>query len=103
MSEAKSHFSSYLNEVQRGETVLIFDRDRLIARLEPVDNADIPDADPVKALVRSGVASAPRHQLDISAFLPGRGRDSPEGATEPEHSSGSATPGEVAPQRTIAQ
>ena len=81
VSEAKSHFSSYLNEVQRGETVLIFDRDRLIARLEPVGNADIPDADRVKELVRSGVASAPRHQLDTSAFLRRPRPRLPEGAT----------------------
>lgn len=81
VSEVKSHFSSYLNEVQRGETVLIFDRDRLVARLEPVSNADIPDADRVKMLVKSGVASAPRHQLDVGAFLRRLRPRLPEGAT----------------------
>ena len=34
VSEAKSRFSGYLNDVKRGETVLIFDRDRLVARRE---------------------------------------------------------------------
>ena len=69
MSQAKSHFSSYLNDVQKGETVLIFDRDKLVARLEPVSNADIPDSERVRALVKSGAASAPRHKLDADAFL----------------------------------
>lgn len=69
VSEAKSHFSSYLNDVERGETVLIYDRNRLVARLEPARHADLPDADRIKALVKSGVASAPRRSLDMRAFL----------------------------------
>jgi antitoxin (DNA-binding transcriptional repressor) of toxin-antitoxin stability system len=55
--------------VQRGETVLIFDRDRLVARLEPVSNADLPDADRIKGLVKTGIALAPRRRLDLGAFL----------------------------------
>ncbi len=69
VSEAKSHFSSYLNDVERGETVLIYDRNRLVARLEPARHGDIPDAERVKALVKSGVGSAPRHPLGTAAFL----------------------------------
>jgi len=69
VSEAKSHFSSYLNDVERGETVLIYDRNRLVARLEPARHADLPDAERVKALVTSGVASAPRRGLDVRSFL----------------------------------
>jgi antitoxin (DNA-binding transcriptional repressor) of toxin-antitoxin stability system len=68
ISEAKSHFSSYLNDVEKGETVLIYDRDKLVARLEPARHADIPDAERVKALVKSGVASSPRHPMG-AAFL----------------------------------
>ena len=49
--------------------MLIFDRDRLVARLEPVSNADIPDADRIKDLVRAGIALAPRRRLDLGAFL----------------------------------
>lgn len=69
VSEAKSHFSGYLNDVERGETVLIFDRDRLVARLEPASQADVSDAERVKVLVKSGIASAPRHRFDAGAFL----------------------------------
>ncbi len=69
ISEAKSKLSSYLNDVQRGETVLIFDRNRLVARLEPATSADVPDAERVMTLVQSGIASAPRRATDIRAFL----------------------------------
>jgi len=81
VSEAKSHFSRYLSEVERGETVLIFDRDRPVARLEPVRGADIPDADRVRELVRSGVASAPGQPLDVDAFLRRPRPRLPEGVT----------------------
>lgn len=83
VSEAKSHFSSYLNDVERGETVLIFDRDKLVARLEPASHAEISDAERVKALVKSGVASAPRHQLDTDAFLRRPRPRLPKGASGP--------------------
>ncbi len=69
VSEAKSHFSGYLSDVERGETVLIYDRNRLVARLEPARYADLPEAERLKALVKSGVASAPRHSLDARTFL----------------------------------
>ncbi len=83
VSQAKSHFSSYLNDVARGETVLIFDRDKLVARLEPVSHADVPDAERVKALVKSGVASAPRRRLDAGAFLRRPRPRLPKGASGP--------------------
>ncbi len=80
VSQAKSHFSCYLNDVKKGETVLIFDRDKPVARLEPVNHADIPDAERVNALVKSGAASAPRHPLDMVAFLRRPRPRLPEGA-----------------------
>ncbi len=83
VSEAKSHFSSYLNDVQRGETVLIFDRGRLVARLEPVSNAEVPEAEWIKALVRLGIASAPRRSLDTNGFLRRHRPRLPEGASGP--------------------
>jgi antitoxin (DNA-binding transcriptional repressor) of toxin-antitoxin stability system len=69
VSQAKSKFSSYLNDVKRGETVLIFDRNRLVARLEPVSSGDLPEEERVKALARAGIASAPRRALDVGSFL----------------------------------
>jgi len=36
VSETKNHLSELLERVRRGETILITDRDRPVARLEPV-------------------------------------------------------------------
>jgi antitoxin (DNA-binding transcriptional repressor) of toxin-antitoxin stability system len=69
VSQAKSNLSRYLKDVQRGETVLIFDRDRPVARLEPVNRADIPDEDRIRDLVKRGVLIAARRRPDVDAFL----------------------------------
>jgi prevent-host-death family protein len=39
ISETKNRLSELLERVRRGETILITDRDRPVARLEPVDSA----------------------------------------------------------------
>jgi prevent-host-death family protein len=38
VSEAKNRLSELLESVRRGETVIITDRDRPVARLEPMDS-----------------------------------------------------------------
>jgi len=84
VSQAKSGLSRYLSDVQRGETVLIFDRDRLVARLEPVSRGDIPDSDRIQELVKLGIAIAPRRQLDVDAFLAQPGLQLPPGVSATE-------------------
>jgi antitoxin (DNA-binding transcriptional repressor) of toxin-antitoxin stability system len=69
VSQVKSRLSAYLKDVQRGETVLIFDRDRPVARLEPVNRKDIPDDERTRELVRLGIVTAPKGRLDVKAFL----------------------------------
>jgi antitoxin (DNA-binding transcriptional repressor) of toxin-antitoxin stability system len=69
VSQVKSRLSAYLKDVQRGETVLIFDRDKPVARLEPVNRKDIPDEERVKELVRLGIAKAPKKKLDVEALF----------------------------------
>jgi len=49
--------------------VLIFDRDRPVARLEPVSRKDIPDDERLQELLRRGIVTAPRGRLDVKAFL----------------------------------
>ena len=49
--------------------MLIFHRDKPVARLEPVNWADMSDEDRVRELVRLGVARAPKKKLDVKAFL----------------------------------
>ncbi|HLK11167.1 MAG TPA: type II toxin-antitoxin system prevent-host-death family antitoxin [Candidatus Binatia bacterium] len=40
VSDLKAHLSSYLAQVRRGETVVVCDRDRPIARLVPWEATD---------------------------------------------------------------
>ncbi|MGO9308342.1 MAG: type II toxin-antitoxin system Phd/YefM family antitoxin [Spirochaetia bacterium] len=69
ISQAKSNLSRYLKDVERGETVLIFHRDKPVARLEPVNWADVPGEDRIRELVRLGIAKAPKRKLNVKAFL----------------------------------
>lgn len=43
ITEAKNKLSALLDKVRHGETILITDRDRPVARLEPVGNDDQVD------------------------------------------------------------
>jgi prevent-host-death family protein len=45
ISELKDRFSHYLREVRRGGSVLVSDRGRVIARIEPVGGATPADGD----------------------------------------------------------
>jgi prevent-host-death family protein len=57
ISELKNRLSHYLDRVRRGETVLVQDRDRVIARIEPAGEGDRPGGDDewLAALERTGV------------------------------------------------
>jgi prevent-host-death family protein len=69
VSQAKSKLSHYIDEVKHGESFLIFDRNRPVARLEPVVEGSLGHSERALAMVHSGVVSPPRHALDTGAFL----------------------------------
>lgn len=69
ITDAKNHLSRLVDEVKRGASILITDRRKPVARLEPVTGADLTDAERVAGLVRDGLASPPRRRLDLRAFL----------------------------------
>jgi prevent-host-death family protein len=61
ISELKNRLSAYLDRVRAGETVLIYDRDQPIARLESIEADAAPDEHLVR-MERAGLirrASAP--------------------------------------------
>jgi antitoxin (DNA-binding transcriptional repressor) of toxin-antitoxin stability system len=64
IAELKNRLSHYLRYVRGGEAVLVYDRDRAIARIEPVRGEDLSEADWTAELERSGVLAPP------SAVLP---------------------------------
>lgn len=54
ISKLKDNLSAYLKKVQAGETVVVLDRNRPIARIEPIEGA--PKMDPrVARLVAKGI------------------------------------------------
>jgi antitoxin (DNA-binding transcriptional repressor) of toxin-antitoxin stability system len=57
IAELKNRLSHYLRLVQRGQPILVCDRDRVIARIERVEEAAVPrsDAEWLDRLERRGV------------------------------------------------
>ncbi len=55
ISDAKNRLSELLQRVKRGETILILDRNRPVARIEPVSGMAASDHERLKELERTGV------------------------------------------------
>jgi prevent-host-death family protein len=73
ISEAKNHLSELLSRVKRGETVLILERDRPVARLEPIGRSDVAGDDGwLDELERRGVIRRPKRRpgKNLLATLP---------------------------------
>jgi prevent-host-death family protein len=66
VSYSKNNLSALLEKVKRGESVIITDRGRAVARLEPIDNG-MPAQ--MEDLVRRGIVSPPKRTLDVRNFL----------------------------------
>ena len=60
VSEAKNNLSALIHSVQGGSPVLIVDRGRPVARLEPVQGLEARDDDRLARLVREGVVRPAR-------------------------------------------
>jgi prevent-host-death family protein len=55
ITEAKNNLSALIDSVKGGASVLILDRGRPVARLEPVARGDESDDDRLARLVRQGI------------------------------------------------
>ncbi len=70
VAAAKNELSRLLRRVRRGETVVITDRNRPVAKLVPIDPAEPPAEADVAALLASGALIPPAGApLDVSRFL----------------------------------
>lgn len=60
ISELRDKLSEYLARVRKGETVIVYDRDTPIARIDPISQAsdDIPEW--VLEAYRRGIATPPK-------------------------------------------
>jgi len=77
ISELKNHLSAYLKKVQAGETVLVFDRNRPIARIERAGGLHEAD-DRLARLETAGLVRRPTQPLPLKllAAKPPRSRRS---------------------------
>lgn len=64
ISELRDGLSEYLARVRKGETVIVFDRDTPIARIEPIAPADDSLPDWMPEAERRGVVTPPRIRDD---------------------------------------
>jgi antitoxin (DNA-binding transcriptional repressor) of toxin-antitoxin stability system len=65
ISELKNRLSHFLRFVRRGQSVLVYDRDRAIARIEPVRESIVAEGETehVAELERVGALRAPTSTL----------------------------------------
>ena len=81
VSDAKNGFSAILEEVRRGETVLITHRGRPVARIESCRTGDGGAGESEAELVRRGIANPPRARLEVDRFLAAPVPRLPEGVS----------------------
>lgn len=64
ISELKNSLSAYLKKVRAGQSVLILDRDRPVARIERIEASAAAD-DPVARLERAGLVRRAREPVPM--------------------------------------
>lgn len=69
ISELKNQLSAYLKKVVAGSSVLIFDRNRPIAKIERVAETDHPDSR-LDRLARAGLLRRGVGKLDLQTLTP---------------------------------
>ena len=75
ISELKNQLSAYLQQVRAGETVVIYDRNRPVARIDRV--ADEDDDERIVQLQRAGVVVPPAEPMPLDLLrepLPAAGK-----------------------------
>ena len=68
ITEAKNNFSALIDGVKSGSPVLIVDRGRPVARLEPVSGVRADDDSRLARLVREGIVRPARAAVSKTAF-----------------------------------
>ncbi len=68
ISYTRDHLSEILARVQEGETFLITDRQKPVARLEPAVGSFVSDPAWLGGLIRRGLVRASSRSLDVAAL-----------------------------------
>ena len=83
VTQAKAKLSAVLRRIKRGETVLITERGRPIARLGPAMPADEPEDERLRRMIAAGVLLPPRRPMSArewKRFLAAPRTPDPDGA-----------------------
>jgi len=75
IATAKNQFSRLIDQVKHGETILITERDRPVARLQPLEGMGVGMA----SLHGSGLLNPPLALLDLAGFLTAPRSEIPQG------------------------
>jgi prevent-host-death family protein len=67
ISKIKNQLSAFIKKVRAGETVLIFDRNQPVARLEPINTEERPD-DRISRLEREGLLRRAKQPTPIETL-----------------------------------
>lgn len=68
LSETKNNLSALIDQVRHGETIVILDRGRPVARIESVLTADIDPEGRIARLERAGIIRRGRRNLPRGFF-----------------------------------
>lgn len=68
ITEAKNNLSALIDSVRGGSPVIIVDRGRPVAKLEPVNGTGVADDDRLAQLVRDGVVRPARGPVSKAVF-----------------------------------
>ena len=64
IAELKNRLSYYLGFVRRGQSILVYDRDRVIARIDPIKSSGaVEDEDWTVVLQQAGILRPPKAPL----------------------------------------
>ncbi|MGH9418270.1 MAG: type II toxin-antitoxin system Phd/YefM family antitoxin [Terriglobales bacterium] len=73
IAELKAHLSQYLRAAQRGQTIVVVDRETPIARLVPLERSPaieiIPPTDPTRNFWQVPPSTAPPPKIDVVELL----------------------------------
>lgn len=64
IADLKAHLSAYLRKVKAGETVLVLDRGRPVARIEPISGPAAAN-EHIARLAAAGLARLPTHPVPM--------------------------------------
>lgn len=67
ISQLKNRLSAFLKKVRAGQTIVVFDRDQPVARLERIQDDGHPD-DRLSRLERNGLLRRSTHRLPIETL-----------------------------------